>query len=294
MNELEQLAGTGNYESYLKRMTASVSQSSKGLIPFFAATMAGRPGFRILDVGCGSGILMKAIRDVCPEAEIRGVDLNEYSVRFCREAGFDVIHGTLHDAVAAGEVFDCILFSSVLHEISSYDEAEPYSLNPVKAALADAYAGLAPGGKLLVRDGVRCDSEAPVTIRLKDPADVKWAERFAAEYRADPVSYRAAGEGILEMSACTAKEFLYTYTWGPESWPREVKERFGMASVEEWRELLRSAGFRITLQMASAEEYLKYLERKIFVTDGIARLFEQATALFIAEKSSQLPAASSQ
>ena len=87
MNELEQLAGTGNYESYLKRMTASVSQSSKGLIPFFASTMADRPGFRILDVGCGSGILMKAIRDVCPEAEVRGVDLNEYSVRLCREAG---------------------------------------------------------------------------------------------------------------------------------------------------------------------------------------------------------------
>ncbi len=283
-NQLEKLAESGNYEQYLKRMTASVSQSSKGLIPFFIATMADRPGFRILDVGCGSGVLMKAIRDVDPEAEVIGVDLNGYSVAMCRQAGFGVFHGTLHDLTSSGASFDCILFSSVLHEISSYDEVRPFSFQPIADALADAWRSLAPGGRIVIRDGAACPDRKKIRIIFRDPSDAGFVKRFADEFPAGPVAYELCSDGSAVMEAGAAKEFLYTYTWGPDSWPREVREKFGIAAPAEWQSMIRSAGFRITMQMSAAEEYLKYLGKKVVITPDIEELFEQASVLFIAEK----------
>ena len=235
-------------------------------------------------MGSGSGVLLKAIRDIDPNLDICGVDLNEYSAELCREAGFDVFHGTLHDVISSDEKYDCILFSSVLHEISSYDVTRPYSLEPIREALADARIGLNPGGRILIRDGVRCPEKKMVRIILRNIEDTVMISRFAEEYHAAPVTYRICEDGSIEMDAGTAKEFLYTYTWGPDSWPREVKEKFGIASTEEWRSLILDAGFRITMQMTASEEYLKYLSQKIILTGEIEELFEQATVLIIAEK----------
>ena len=115
-NKLEQLTGANrrNYDLYLQRMTQSISQSSKGLIPFFAAQCK-----KILDVGCGSGILMQAILAVNPEAKIVGIDINQSAVDTCIEQGLDVRNATLSDLIRTGEMFDCVIFSSVLHEFST-------------------------------------------------------------------------------------------------------------------------------------------------------------------------------
>ena len=82
-----------------------------------------------------------------------------------------------------------------------------------------------------------------------------------------------------------AKEFLYTYTWGENSWNREVIERFGILTLEEWRDVVRRNGFDIKNLMLSAEEYKKYLAPKIEMTSAIERLLEETTMLLIAEKS---------
>ena len=92
MNRLEELSRQNreNYERYLKRMTESIRNSTKGFLPIMA-----RQGKRILDVGCGSGVLLYAIAAENPEAELTGLDLNEEAINSLRASGapFDLIHG---------------------------------------------------------------------------------------------------------------------------------------------------------------------------------------------------------
>ncbi|MBQ6285550.1 MAG: hypothetical protein IJK67_04500 [Bacilli bacterium] len=63
------------------------------------------------------------------------------------------------------------------------------------------------------------------------------------------------------------KEFLCTYTWGPESYPREINERFGILTKKEWISLLKKAKFQLETVIESKEEYEKYLSKKLSIVD---------------------------
>lgn len=280
-NKLEQLTeeNWGNYNLYLKRMTQSISQSSKGLIPFFAAQYK-----KILDVGCGSGILMQAIKAVNPDAKIVGIDINQSAVDTCVEQGLDVRNATLSDLVKSGETFDCVLFSSVLHEFCSYDEKAPFTEKPIEDAIADASKITDKGGFIIIRDGIRVAENGRdelVKINFKNPEDAIWIERFKKEFP-DYHETVQLEPGVLSKE--NAKEFLYTFTWGDKSWPREVQERFGIMTIENWEAMARRNGFDIKNLMISAEEYKKYLKDKIEIDDVVSRILEETTMLLVAEK----------
>ena len=280
-NKLEQLTGANrrNYDLYLQRMTQSISQSSKGLIPFFAAQCK-----KILDVGCGSGILMQAIQAVNPEAKIVGIDINQSAVDTCIEQGLDVRNATLSDLIRTGEMFDCVIFSSVLHEFSSYDEKAPFTEDPIEAAIEEASKVTEKGGFIIIRDGIRVDESEQsekVRITFKNPEDAVWVERFKADFP-DYHEESPLETGVLSKE--NAKEFLYTFTWGEKSWNRESVERFGILTIDSWEEMVRRNGFDIKNLMISAEEYKKYLEDKIVIDDVVSKLLEETTMLLVAEK----------
>jgi SAM-dependent methyltransferase len=280
-NKLEQLTGANkrNYDLYLQRMTQSIFQSSKGLIPFFAAQCK-----KILDVGCGSGILMQAIKAVNPDAKIVGIDINQSAVDTCVEQGLDVRNATLSDLVKTGETFDCVIFSSVLHEFSSYDEKAPFTEKPIEDAIADASKITDKGGFIIIRDGIRVAENGRVElvkINFKNPEDAIWIERFKKDFP-DYHETVQLEPGVLSKE--NAKEFLYTFTWGDKSWPREVQERFGIMTIENWEAMARRNGFDVKNLMISAEEYKKYLKDKIEIDDVVSRLLEETTMLLVAEK----------
>ena len=281
-NKLEQLTGANkpNYDLYLQRMTQSISQSSKGLIPFFAAQCK-----RILDVGCGSGILMNAIQAVNPDAKIVGIDINQAAVDTCVEQGLDVRNATLEVLVEEGAKFDCVIFSSVLHEFSSYDETTPFKAYPIENAIRDAAKLTEKGGLIIIRDGIRVDEnrrDEVIRIKFNNPEDYLWIERFKKDFP----DYNGFGADLRpdELGIENAKEFLYTYTWGEKSWNREVMERFGILTLEEWKNITRWWGYDIKNLMISAEEYKKYLAPKIEITEAIEKLLEETTMLLVAEK----------
>lgn len=286
---LEAINKNTNYAQYLSRMENSVSLSSKGLLPFLVS-MHVREG-AVLDVGCGSGILMETISKVCPNLSVFGIDMNENAVNECVKKGLNAEKISLKElAWKKGEPrkFQCIIFSSVLHEFSSYDEREPFKPNPILYALCDAENLLSDDGVIIIRDGLKAENSfekgiMPERISFRSKKDIQWVERFSKEYKAEKFTYDVIRNSVY-LPRNIAKEFLFTFTWGEESWEREVKEKFGILSDEEWKDILRLAGFFPITEMYNSEEYIKYLSEKIVITEQIAEMFSRATVTFVAKK----------
>jgi 2-polyprenyl-3-methyl-5-hydroxy-6-metoxy-1,4-benzoquinol methylase len=98
--------------------------------------MAGRTG-AVLDVGCGSGNLMEALRGSGHE-DLYGVDFDPKAIRVARGAGLDVSVGEVSDIERRD--FDIVLMNHVIEHLPSPEE----TLNEVRARLK-------PGGTFIIR-----------------------------------------------------------------------------------------------------------------------------------------------
>jgi 2-polyprenyl-3-methyl-5-hydroxy-6-metoxy-1,4-benzoquinol methylase len=93
---------------------------------------------RLLDVGCGSGTYLRAMRDL--GWEVCGVEVNAEAARLARERwGLDVRQGTLEEAGLPGSEFDVITFWHTLEHLPS-----------PRRALAECRRLLRPGGLIML------------------------------------------------------------------------------------------------------------------------------------------------
>lgn len=256
-----------NYDQYMERMTNSAEKTTKGLIPEFAIG-------RVLDVGCGSGVLLKQI----PNA--KGIDLNPDAIDFCKKQNLNVECVSLHDVKGT---FDTIIFSSVLHEFSSYAEEYRYSRIPIENALKDAFDHLEIGGRIIIRDGASM-SDDPITVIAKNYDVVKAVLKYKKENPVyTNVNVWTSGKYITAPGNFL-KEFMFTYTWGPESYPREVQEKYGILSTQSWKEVVKHCGFKIELSRSQPEEYVEYLSKYFRNNKQLKAIFQHATVFIVATK----------
>lgn len=274
MNILTKLAmeNKENYNKYLEIMTTSAAQSTKGQIPFHIK------GDKILDVGCGSGVLLEKLRELYPNKEIIGLDLNEKAAEVCEKKGFRVITKELKDV---DETFDTIIFSSVLHEISSYAIYDAFTYIPIENTLTYARHKLNKGGRIIIRDGVKAEN-CLTNITFKTPQVVKDYRQYLKDIGVRDNSYSVIT--TITDNQRLLKEFCYTYTWGKDSYAREVKENFGILTKKKWFKIVEYTGLKVTLLETHQEEYLKYLEKFCVVDDNLKALFNDAVIFIIAEK----------
>lgn len=100
-------------------------------------------GLRILDVGCGGGLLCEPLARL--GATVVGIDATEQSIDIARahaeQSGLDIDyrHGAVEELVAAGEPFDAVLCLEVVEHVA---EPGPF--------VADCCALARPGGALVL------------------------------------------------------------------------------------------------------------------------------------------------
>lgn len=80
------------------------------------------------------------------------------------------------------------------------------------------------------------------------------------------------------------KEFIFTYTWGMESWSREIQEQFGILSKKKWKKTLDACGFDITVFTASGEEYEKYASNLFVDDEMLSNILSECTVFIVAKK----------
>jgi 2-polyprenyl-3-methyl-5-hydroxy-6-metoxy-1,4-benzoquinol methylase len=243
-------------------------------------------GQKVLDAGCGGGELTQRLNNLGYDAY--GIDLSLLSWKELSKRGLrhKFIHGNLLDMSLYfdKDEFDTIIFSSVLHEVYSYNG---FYLGNVVSTIKNALKIIRKGGRIIIRDGVMSDSNEKRIIRFKDINDVCFLTEYCRRFKGRKVKYKMIDKLTFEMNINDAMEFLYTYTWGWDSFDREVQEQFGVMTLRKYISLVRSLGGKVI----HAEEYLQdgyveHLSKKIdfFDKDMNPTKLPNSTMLLVIEK----------
>lgn len=236
VNTEGELAHARDFDSYGAQMDAALAQKLEDVLPWVV------PGC-IIDKGCGTGKLLVELSRRFPKSGFVGVDLSQEFLRRCDENTYfadDVafVHKDARDAVVAEGTATTIVLSSIVHEIWTYTG---YSQAAVDKALASAFRELAPGGRLIVRDGVSPGRQA-WRMRFLRPDVRACFERFAREFKhGEGAAHTWEGEDVV-LSAHLANEFLCKKDY-QKNWHIEVHEEFGTFSLEEWKVMVERHGF---------------------------------------------------
>lgn len=294
-----------NEGSYLKTMHDTTD--AKAVILDYVV------GDAIVDIGPGSGGLMDRLEERFPKAKIVGLDasrnvMKELNRRSRKEGHrWRVVHGdittigsilespTYCAVVACFEGFKAttVIFSSVLHEIFSYNkiDGQPFDYRSLEAALESAFYMLAPGGRIIIRDGIMTDECAgDRIIRFKDSDGMAFLRRYAKDFKGRQIQYRTISPNEVIMPINDAMEFLYTYTWGEASYAFEIQEQFGYFTPAGYRKFIERVLGK-EAQIVVFDHYLQpgyeeYLLPKIdfLHTDGTPSKLPDSTCLIVIER----------
>jgi SAM-dependent methyltransferase len=217
-----------NEASYLATMNAARGDKAR-ILPYV------RPG-RIVEIGPGGGIVLDLLEAHFPGAEIIGVDLSREAIAAlenrARTTGkrWRVVLGAAEQlgTLVPGPV-DSVVFCSILHEVYSYG----HRFESVAQVIGAAFSVLRPGGRIVIRDGVM---PAPGTRRIRfiAPDAAATFELYAAQFELRKIAFRRLAPDRVELATADAMEFLYTYTWGPASFPYEIRELYGILPYDEY------------------------------------------------------------
>lgn len=107
-----------------------------------AAIEPASPNFSLLDAGCGTGGMLKVVRQKFPAANLTGVDQSTHALELtaARETGAKLIPASVQDLPFPENSFDFVLSLDVLSAIGLDDSL----------ALHEAHRVLRPGGRLIL------------------------------------------------------------------------------------------------------------------------------------------------
>ena len=133
--------------------------------------LAARPGERVLDLGCGDGVLSQAI--AARGADVLGVDASAELVAAARERGIDAIVADGHELAECSQIpgrFNAVFSNAALH----WMKQDP------QAVIDGVYQRLLPGGRFVGEFGA-AGNVAPVHDALRQQAQAQGLDADAID-----------------------------------------------------------------------------------------------------------------
>ena len=257
-------------------------------------------GKKVLDVGPGGGVLLDLIESTNKDYDIWGIDLSQNVIDKLNEKKtnekhkWNIVKG---DALNLTNYFnrndlDSIIYSSIIHELYSYIpyEGKKFNKETIKKSLQEAYEILKIGGRIIIRDGIMTEPKNMYRlIEFKNIEDINILNRYCNDFKGRNITYEKINENTVKMLVNDAMEFLYTYTWGEQSYPLEVQEQFGYFTLSEYvkfiKENLKNSKI-IESKSFLQEGYEKNLLNRISIFDenGNVVKLPDSTSLIVIEK----------
>lgn len=241
--EAHELTCGRKFDCYMVALDAGLDRKCQDILPHV------QPG-RIVDKGCGTGRLLSCMIDQFPGSELIGVDLSDRLLQAAHEQNtrdkLTLVQANIIDQYFENASLWTVIFSSVVHEIFSYNN---YSHDMVRLALKNTRAELAPGGRMIIRDGVK--PEPGNVWMLCDAETEERFPRFARDFKRQVPSYKFPftkishkGRTWFGLDSHHANEFLSKKDF-LANWDLETQEEFGVFTLKQWREELTKLDFRI-------------------------------------------------
>lgn len=275
-----------NEDCYCDIMFANASRTSKSKLPGLVYNLLAPtdPWTRqhVLDVGCADGRFTKCLKDSLPDnVSVIGLEPDrrrwKKAIKLMGTDGRLAFFNSSFDEAYSGEheLFDCVLFSSSLHEIASANKTSRYTSLPVVWAVQKAAQLLKKGGVVIARDFVlpnSCQYGMMDTMFvttdmerkfLKYMNDCPFIDMFGDEPKLLDIWGAPEKPTVFSTPRRLLLEFMLCATWGDAAWKREIKERKLICTVAQWNTVFREyAGLRDVNIKTYAEEYPKYFSRE--------------------------------
>jgi len=198
-----------------------------------------KPG-KIVELGCGSGLILEALSAHFTRSTIVGVDIDESQLEKVIEKNLlniIPIKADLTEKIFPDGTFDTVLFVASLHEVFSY-----LGKRKLRAAFQMAHDILMDAGVLIIQDFLKPPTRL-VEMAFHNEEALKSFLRFAREYRPRRVKFEETSQGVT-LDIADAVEFISKYrSPTEEDWKKEMGETHFFFTEEEYRKMAQKTGF---------------------------------------------------
>jgi ubiquinone/menaquinone biosynthesis C-methylase UbiE len=152
---------------------------------------------QVLDVGSGSGSMLRQMATAFPQHKYYGLDLSPFYTEFARErlprGNVTFISDNAENMPFKDEHFDVVTCAHVLHELPRHARHK---------VLSEMQRVLKPGGILVVEDSVQLDAERNLQPFLQRFSG-EFHEPFYSDYLGDDLGAALADSGLTVVSVDT-------------------------------------------------------------------------------------------